>query len=821
MPEKILVVEDDPLMLAALEILLTDEGYDVTTASSGLDAIQKAKETSFDLVVCDVRMAEMDGLETISNLKRDQPDTRSIVITGYASPDVPIRAIKMGVDDYLMKPFDDKQFVQSVKRSLESYRLQKSFSQGLEQQWRDFAAIVKLLAEGVEERDEHFSGHSRRVAESSLKIGKAAGLSRNRLEVLELAAFLHDVGTIGQKKAFLDKTEEMLDEGEKQQLQEASSQQSQTLFSSLGSLREVFRIVLHHHEWFDGSGHPQGLKGTQIPLESRILCVAEAYDAMISARPHREPLSHHDARQILEKEAGTHFDPDLVNQFLKMLAADEEATDETAEDDEEVREEALSKERQVELMLGLAGTYLSAGDLEISGKAYSGALELLPEAAGGLRSEALVGLALSHLHRGRVDGARGYADQAVEAAIGQSQLRTGKAQAVRGLVRGVQGEVAPALEDLDRAREIFTVWEHQPELASTALYRGKVLHKNNQAAEARAQVDLAAETVEKYGLQQSLRQQRHLAIPLLLEFAAQESPAVDRMLQSLGFDAVQPFLADVQANTRERVMELLSPKEGVAGAVQAPPLSLYGFGKFRVFAGGQEVGDKLWKTRKSKYLFAYLAVHSGRDIPDEKIMDLFWPDHPPEKARQSLYAALSHMRKALEAVFTGESDRVVLARKGFYRFNVDRSWFFDVAEFERQYELGQAREREGRDDESIIAFQKAEGLYQGEFMEGYYADWSILLREELEMKYTEVLESLMTYFFEKERYEVSNDYAQRLLKIDNCHQEAHLCLMRAFVEQGKPEQAARQYQSCAQIMKNELNISPSAEMSELFLTIQR
>ncbi len=117
MPEKILVVEDDPLMLAALEILLTDEGYDVTTASSGLDAIQKAKETSFDLVVCDVRMAEMDGLETISNLKRDQPDTRSIVITGYASPDVPIRAIKMGVDDYLMKPFTHEGLKERIYRA--------------------------------------------------------------------------------------------------------------------------------------------------------------------------------------------------------------------------------------------------------------------------------------------------------------------------------------------------------------------------------------------------------------------------------------------------------------------------------------------------------------------------------------------------------------------------------------------------------------------------------------------------------------------------------------------------------------------------------
>ena len=149
MAEKILVVEDDPLMLSALEILLEDEGYDVVTASSGMEAIEKARDESFDLVVSDVRMAEMDGIETLSNVKQQQPDARSIVITGYASPDIPVQAIKLGVDDYIMKPFDDRQFVASVKRCLESFKLQKAYASGLATQWKDFSSIIKLLAEGV------------------------------------------------------------------------------------------------------------------------------------------------------------------------------------------------------------------------------------------------------------------------------------------------------------------------------------------------------------------------------------------------------------------------------------------------------------------------------------------------------------------------------------------------------------------------------------------------------------------------------------------------------------------------------------------------
>jgi len=259
-------------MLAALEILLEDEGYAVTTASSGIEAIKLAKDKQFDLVISDVQMAEMDGIETLSNLKQQQPATRSIVITGYASPDVPIQAIKMGVDDYILKPFDDRQFVASVKRCLDSFRQQKLYTQGLQQQWRDFSTIIKRRSEGVEERDEHFAGHSRRVAELSLKLGRKQGLSRNRCEALELAAFIHDIGTMGQKKAFLDKAEELLKE-DLAEVQAAASQQSESLFSSVSSLREIFRIIVHHHEWFDGSGGPHGLKGEEIPLESRIPCV--------------------------------------------------------------------------------------------------------------------------------------------------------------------------------------------------------------------------------------------------------------------------------------------------------------------------------------------------------------------------------------------------------------------------------------------------------------------------------------------------------------------------------------------------------------------
>jgi putative two-component system response regulator len=393
LPEKILVVEDDPLMLGALEILLLDEGYEVATAASGKEAIQRAREDHFDLVVCDIRMAEMDGIETLSNLKQQQPDSRSIVITGYASPDVPIQAIKLGVDDYLMKPFDDRQFVQSVRRSLESFRLQRLYTRGLEQQWRDFTMIIRLLVEALEEKNPHLAGHSRRLADLSRRLARALGLPRDRQEVLELASFLHDIGTLDHQQELLRRAEALASE-DRGRIPETTTEKPEILLTSLGSLRDVFRVILHHHEWFDGSGYPQGLRGEEIPLESRILCVAEAYDAMLGPRPQRQNLTVSEARKVMEREAGSHFDPEVVRVMLEVLS--DAGNEEAASEEEDDHEETLSRERQAQLMLGLAGSYLAMGDVETSGQAYAEVLHAAPETARSLRAESLgIGCSLS------------------------------------------------------------------------------------------------------------------------------------------------------------------------------------------------------------------------------------------------------------------------------------------------------------------------------------------------------------------------------------------------------------------------------------------
>jgi response regulator RpfG family c-di-GMP phosphodiesterase/DNA-binding SARP family transcriptional activator len=812
-------------MLEALSILLEEEGYNVLTATSGMEAVERAREKTFDLIVSDVRMAGMDGIQTLTSLREFNPTTRAIMITGYASPDIPVRAIKLGVDDYLIKPFDDREFLKSVRRSMENARMQKDFDRTLRQQWRDFSSIVKLLATGLEARDPYFEGHSKRVANLAFRIARSMSLGHERIEVLDLAAHLHDIGNIGTKLDIFNKTEKLLTE-EMDEIR-GSTRRAEEYLKGLNSLRDVFRIIVHHHEWFNGEGVPHRLKGDQIPIESRILAVAEAYDAMISPRPHRESLSHQEAVAIMQKEKGTHFDPQVVEVLIKLLKEKEEAA--VSVDDDEVREDALSQKAKVGLLLSLGHTYLQNGNLEIAEKAYKDCLDLLRGTRLPVRAEALNGQALIHLQRGEVDQARTVAKEALEAAQGMHELLAGKSMTTQGLVEAQVGAADKATKKFAEARKVFETWEAHADigrvmlLESLATTGGTQMHIPNGSAEKVKDKFLkAVDYLHAHDLTDVPAREKSLFAPLFVKAFTEgwQKEKLEPFLINFGQAALAQYLTSLEPAQRSEVQTVLAKAANNEKAdAGPPPLSIYAFGKFRVFCGGREVGDENWKTRKSKYLFAYLACQGDRDAPDEKLMELFWPDHDPDKARQNLYSALSHIRKALEG-YLPEYDKVVVSHKGFYRINSTVSHTVDVREFDKYYEAGSQAVRAGHVDEAIGSFQRAEALYQGEFLEGYYSDWALNYRDDFERKYQDILNRLMTYFSQKQRMPVVQDYCQKLLTIDPCDQEAHLNLMKCFVSMGKPEQAVRQYQTCCQVLKNELNLSPSPEIASLYLTIK-
>lgn len=179
-----------------------------------------------------------------------------------------------------------------------------------------YKSTVLALSKAIDARDTYTSGHSERVTQISLKIGQALGLSPDKLDTLEIAALFHDVGKIGIPDRILNKSEKLTDE-EFNKIKEHPSI-GVDILKTIEFLDRTFPMILHHHEKYDGDGYPLGISGNSIPLESRIICVADSYDAMTSDRPYRNCLTHNVAIDELIKFKGIQFDPIIVEAFLKI-----------------------------------------------------------------------------------------------------------------------------------------------------------------------------------------------------------------------------------------------------------------------------------------------------------------------------------------------------------------------------------------------------------------------------------------------------------------------------------------------------------------------
>ncbi|MHB2015625.1 MAG: HD domain-containing phosphohydrolase [Candidatus Xenobia bacterium] len=802
---RILVISADAAVQETFARVAAGLGHDMARASSGLEAVERARSQGFDLIVADRRLSDLEGLTTLA-AETDARPSAPVILIGTEESDA---------DEYLGLPLQEREVRRSIRRSLERRRSQQQFERLLQQQWRDASRCMQQLAARVEAADPYFKGHAQRVAELSGRIGRRLKLPRKGLEILDLAAWLHDVGTLDEKLDAVRQAEAMQD---------------------------VFRIIVHHHEWYDGSGRPAGLKAEQIPLEARILCIAEAYDAMVSPRPHRDRLSRAEALEIVRQESGSHFDPDIVAVFEQVLDA---AAVPTAPPPH-----APTEKRRAGLLLSLAHTYLQNGNLDVALKAYEECLEVIGETRVAARAEAWNGVAMIHLQRGYLGAARTAVAEALAASQGISELQAARSQCLEAMLDAQQGRVQDAEHVLGQAAEVFEGWESRADIARVHLLRA-LIYQHDDAVCRQKLLDALAYLAD-HDLAEVPVRERTLFAPLFLKaFSAgwEADQAVAPFLLRFGPGGLAPWLSAVPAAAASRVKALLNTG---AGSTE-DDISIYCFGRFRVFCGGREIPDEAWKTRKSRYLFAYLTLQEGdREVSDDRLLELFWPDHEREKARQSLYAALSHVRRALETGLPEGMERpgtpgglpgptsgpqtaeppgrpgrfpkrqkVVLAHKGSYRISPDLRSRVDVLEFERHYAAGREALRQERTTEAIDAFQRAETLYGGVLLEGYDSEWALHMRDEAERHYQDILTRLMDHFADKQRMQVVADYAQRLLSMDPCQQAAHSHLMRAYVALGRPELAVRQYHLCCQVMKDELNLSPSAEISNLYLSLRR
>ena len=330
---RILIADDEEIICAVLSQRLTREGYSCVTAHNGKDALNHFYKEKFSLIISDIRMPDVDGLEFLKNVKAVRPTMMFIIMTGYPEIELAVEAIHLGVNDFLIKPFDLELAVFSVKKALEQKKMEEELesyhrslkklveerTEKLQQAYltlkKAYLDSVKVLAEAIDAKDTYTRGHSDRVRRMSLQIAVSLGFTEERREVLEYGALLHDIGKIGIEDEILRKPGPLSPE-EFQTIQQHPLV-GVKIVEGIEFFKDKIPMIRSHHEHFDGKGYPDGLVGEAIPLEARIIAVPDAFDAMASLRPHRTAMSPEDILLEMEKYKGKQFDPNILEIFLK------------------------------------------------------------------------------------------------------------------------------------------------------------------------------------------------------------------------------------------------------------------------------------------------------------------------------------------------------------------------------------------------------------------------------------------------------------------------------------------------------------------------
>lgn len=314
---RLLVVDDQPEMVELLSDILSEAGYDVESATTGREALEKVNRRHPDLILLDAMMPGLSGFEVAAALKNDTA-TRLIpiiMLTGLSDLDDKIRGIEAGVDDFIVKPFNRLELLTRVKSLIRM----KQYTDELE----NAETVIFSLALAVEAKDAYTEGHCHRLSYYGAQLAQRIGLSPDQVQAVRRGGILHDIGKIALPDAILQKPAPLSEEeficvrehpaiGEK-------------ICQPLKSLRAALPIIRHHHERWNGSGYPDGLSGETIPVTARIIATVDLYDSLITQRPYRAALNTVAAMEIMREETAMGlYDPFLTAEFIRMIESEKQ-----------------------------------------------------------------------------------------------------------------------------------------------------------------------------------------------------------------------------------------------------------------------------------------------------------------------------------------------------------------------------------------------------------------------------------------------------------------------------------------------------------------
>ena len=600
---RVLVLEDDPELRQVLETLLSDEGYQVSVAASGESAVELARDRRFDVIVADIRMPGMDGLDTVQHLRGNDPQLQSLVMTGYASEEDPIRALHIGVQSYLRKPFSLDDFLMRVRELAEKNLAARHQQAALERvggslQW----ALRQCLAEGVK------AGTRTIVDLLQLVQQMARGLGLRSQEDyppwLECAALVACLRRFGLGGARVSEEPNWPD--------------------------PVEQILASLEERWDGQGVPEGLVGESIPVAARLIAVA------LSAWQSGYSLGDPKAMQLEAAQPGR-FDPQLVKFLASPPATQPDG-------------QASSAGR----LLSLAGILLEKG-------AYRQLRELYSEILAGeclvsQRVEALLGMTQVALGEGIVAEALMHARHLMKASEGVGPLTRANCLLRLGIVL-CSRSLEAGVDCINQALQQFQVARHEAGVVEASLAQA---HFGNQLLELTSKG--LADFLRTQNLPRWLRSNPWI-IPCLLERCPDDGlvQPVVRTAQRDYPDYLQrlktsPSLSDIGLR---RLEDLLKAQPGEEPEV-AVTLQVFSLASFELFHLGKRLDERNWPTQKVKYLAARLFLEPGRPLSEDVLIDDFWAGEL-DKGRRNLGWSLTQLRRLLRDL-VGET--ITVARRG-------------------------------------------------------------------------------------------------------------------------------------------------------------
>ena len=325
MGSMVLIVDDEYIGRETLQSVLEGEGYELEMAENGLQAIEKAKELLPDVILLDVMMPGMTGFEVCRHIRNDPQiaEIPIIILTALDDRESLLNALKAGADDFISKPFDRYELRARLLGITQLNRYQKLIQERAKlreantQLLSAYEATIEGWSHAMDLRDRETEGHSQRVTQLTVKMSQVIGLANDDIMHIRRGALLHDMGKIGVPDAILHKPGTLTDE--EWVLMRKHPQFAYDMLYPIEYLRPALEIPYSHHEKWDGTGYPRGLKGEEIPMAARMFAVVDVWDALTSDRPYRPAWSEEEALKYIREQSGKHFDPQAVDLFFKAL----------------------------------------------------------------------------------------------------------------------------------------------------------------------------------------------------------------------------------------------------------------------------------------------------------------------------------------------------------------------------------------------------------------------------------------------------------------------------------------------------------------------